>query len=135
MSSEDAQNFVNRIFREESLRNELNERIEVQSSSGDTEPSELKEIMGEIVPEYAAEYGYDFTSQEGFDALEELQETMQVDEELSEAELEQVAGGKSQEGKLMIGISVVSLGAGCGIVSIYEGDSGSDEMNCADAFK
>lgn len=128
---EDAKKFVKDMFRNDSMREALTNRLDV-SEQDELEPDDLRKTMAEHVPQFAEEQGYDFTAEEGFEALESTIAKMES-EELSDAELEQVAGGKSQWEKQRIGLSVGSVGVGCALVSVIAAGSAGGQ-SCEDEF-
>lgn len=89
MSTEHAEEFIRSLMGDQDLLQELNERVDL---SGDVSEEERRAEMGEVVPEMAAEHGYEFTADEGFGALESLRGD--EGDALTDQELERVAGGK-----------------------------------------
>lgn len=116
MSSSDAKRFVNTIAEDEELLDQLEDELEI-SSEGNLDAESLRERVEEVVPEFAREHGYDFTAEEGFEALLELQGEAASDE-LSTEELEQVAGGKNGQQTGAAVNSTLTVGLGCAILSI-----------------
>lgn len=92
MSLEEAQRFINRIFTEESVRKEFERRLESLPDQ-DEKPGFDHEVVAQVAPDYASELGYEFTAEEGFEALRKVRNTEGSDQ-LSDEELEGVAGGK-----------------------------------------
>lgn len=108
MSTKDAEEFIRSVMSDSSLLKEVNERVEF-SQPGELSEEALREEMGQVVPGIAEEHGYDFTAEEGFEVLDNLRRDGDSDS-LSDAELEQVAGGKDGE---EVALSVFSAGFGC----------------------
>lgn len=121
MSETQARAFIKELLQNDELFAALKENIDL-SDEEDPDPETVRERMADVVPGLASKYGYEFTADEGFEALEELGENLESGE-LSDEELEQVAGGKSQES--IIAGSALSAGIACGIRSII-GDVKSD---------
>ena len=80
---------------------------------------------------FAKEEGYDITFEEMQAFFKEL--TNKNKGELSDAELDMVAGGKGGVGKALIFVSVASLGLGCATVSACE-EIGAGSGACQDVF-
>ena len=85
-----ATEFVTKLYEDEGLRKSLSEKVGVSSidqiSTGD-------EVMGERVVEAAKEWGYSFSLTDMQSAYKSLLEQHMSAGELSESELETVAGG------------------------------------------
>jgi hypothetical protein len=95
---------------------------------------------GKKLAAFAKEAGFDVTLEEMQDFFRKLAEGKGG--ELSDAELDAVAGGKSSDGWIDIGCSVVSLGTACvaGSAARTVADGigraiGSPAGNCGDFFK
>lgn len=73
------------------------------------------------MPGFAAEHGYEFTAEEGFEALENLESRMSKSE-LTDEELENVAGGADKTAKdyKEIAVSAYTVFIGC-LVSVSQG--------------
>lgn len=127
MSINEARKFIRKLIREPGFREELEQRLPLDPS-GDPE-GEIRSAMAEVVPVLASEHGYDFTAEEGFDALETLRENFE-NEELSDDELERVAGGKDS---MKIVTSVISAGIICGAISATAATDDL-EADCGDAL-
>lgn len=130
MSYEQAEKFVRATMNDENLREELDDRL---GSLGELDVEEARDRLGDVVPDFAEEHGYDFTAEEGFEALEALGESLDS-EELSDEELEQVAGGKQGPTRAhAITLSVMTAGAYCAIesirVAVEEDHSCSDQLS------
>lgn len=96
MSLEAARNFVEMIHDDEALRRTLEDRLKISEE----DPEQLRRRLAEVVPVVGEKRGYDFTAEEGFEALEDFREAL-ADGELSDEDLQRVAGGKgSSEGNL-----------------------------------
>lgn len=114
MSETQARAFIKELLQNDELFAALKENIDL-SDEEDPDPETVRERMADVVPGLASKHGYEFTADEGFEALEELGENLESGE-LSDDELEQVAGGKSS-GAVIAG-SVLSAGLGCAVGSI-----------------
>lgn len=128
MSQDEARAFLKKLMKNEELYEELGDRHELDASEEPTEQM-VREEMARVVPGMAAEHGYDFTEEEGFEALNELVEEMN-NEELSDDELEKVAGGKSPGGKMAF--SLGTLGIGCAANSTQEKEGDPKQDWCVD---
>lgn len=128
MSFEDARAFVRGLVEDKSrverLRNRLTEDV---GNFDEWDEENLRERMAEVVPEFAEEHGYDFTAEEGFEALEKLRAEMESGE-LTDAELERVSGGDAKSEGEVRAISFTTIGIGCAVYSSEE--SGSDDLSC-----
>lgn len=127
MSQSDAKAFVKKLIGDEELRNRLNNEIP-DNHDDETTADDVRDLLARVVPDFAKERGYDFTAEEGFEALETIRNEIRSDE-LSNVELDQVAGGKSRLKKSQIAAGVtsaVSLGFGCVIKSIYDAADGRE---------
>lgn len=129
MSTSNAKPFIKALMTDGELLRELQERHDLDPSE-DPDEETIRGTMGNLVPELAAEHGYDFTAEEGFEALGEIQGSVEP-EELSDLELEQVAGGKSDSMKRKLGISIGTMGVGCAIESAHDASFGNAEQ-CMD---
>lgn len=90
--------------------------------------SNPKEVVATVI-KMADEKGYSFTEAEVKIFAEDLVATMPKNGELSDSELEIVAGGKSAQVKACWGLaSFVTMGLGCG-VSLLAQDVGKSEWN------
>lgn len=94
MSLEEAQRFINKIFTEESVRNEFERRLESLPDKDENSGFDHEDVA-EVAPDYASELGYEFTAEEGFEALRKVRNAEGSDQ-LSDEELEGVAGGKME---------------------------------------
>ena len=90
-----------------------------------------KEATGENLIRFAKNAGYDIDLNEMKDFFQELTESTQGN--LSEVELDMVAGGKSRDGVFLVVISVVSLGLYCSSKSIEL--ERANKGACSAAFK
>lgn len=84
---------------------------------------------------FAKEAGYEVSlleMQEFFRNLSEVQQTQEHYGELSDVELDQVAGGKSANGGLLIAASVLTLGTLCALISTGNAIAGT---SCDQAFQ
>ena len=92
---------------------------------------------GEKLTAFAKEIGYDVTLEEMQAFFKELAEKGKG--QLSEAELDMVAGGKSIGGIFTIIGSVVTIGASCAGIAMASADIESKtnrpESHCRDAYK
>lgn len=114
MSESEAREFLKTLITDDSLREELNNRLDIDSD-GPPDEDVVRDEMAEVVPGLAVEYGYEFTAEEGFEALDTVRDRMTSDE-LTDVELEQVAGGKGEtlvDGFVSI-VSTASFDAFCG---------------------
>lgn len=128
MSREEARQFVRKLLGDESLRERVEERLELEQSDPEVvDDEELRERLVRVVPEFAAEHGYDFTPEEGFEALEELRAEMESGE-LTDAELERVSGGDAKTKGELWAISFAGIGVGCAGYSIEE--PGTGDLSC-----
>ncbi len=75
-----------------------------------------EEATKEKLIAFAKEAGYDVTIEEVQAFFKELTESKEG--ELSDSELDHVAGGKSINGEISIGTSVLSLGVFCALASL-----------------
>ena len=93
-----------------------------------------KEATEEKLVAFAKDAGYVLTiaeMQEFFKQLEKKEEG-----ELSDLELDMVAGGKSNSGTAAVWMSVLTVGIGCAMLSIAAEVPGSGVWgNCADQFQ
>ena len=89
-----------------------------------------EEATKEKLTAFAKEAGYDVTIEELQAFFKELTESKEG--ELSDSELDHVAGGKTLSGKLNVGMSVLSLGIGCALLSLM---SITDSMNCTEFYQ
>lgn len=85
MSTEQAQSFIEELEDNKSLQNEVKSLIQ----SGNDSELEPEKIMQQII-DLASNHGYDFTAEDYKSAVSNRQEQ---EGELSDADLEQVAGG------------------------------------------
>jgi len=93
--------------------------------------NENKETVAEKLVEFAKESGYEAT-------IEELKAFLEREGELSDSELDMVAGGKSQNGRGNVIGSVFTLGITCAVGSVlFELDrvSGESIFGCKDHFQ
>lgn len=119
MSTEDARKFVRELMTNDALRGEVDERLDVESGDPDSTASgDLRAELARVIPGFARERGYDFTVEEGFEALRSIREE-QRDGELSDAELERVAGGKNTNHKRNA-VSMFSIGIACTVSAIQD---------------
>ena len=88
MSNEAAGQFLDRVESDEQLQEELAKVIESAESGGEGADREGATQLGQ-------KYGYDFTSDELWAEIKKRQEELQKTGELSDEELEAVAGGES----------------------------------------
>lgn len=118
MSYKQAKEFIQAISQSNELREELENRLD---SSGANEPEKVRQRLAEIAPSFGAEHGYEFTAEEGFEALENL-ESRFSESELSDEELENVAGGadKTAQDHKENAVSVFTVVIGC-LVSASKG--------------
>lgn len=113
MSREDAREFVRKLLEAETLRERIEERLELsESDSGTVDSGELRDRLARVVPEFAEERGYDFTADEGFEALRAIGENQQSTE-LSDAELEGVAGGAKEQNHKKNALSLFTIAVAC----------------------
>lgn len=124
MSASDARSFVKELMKDESLRGELNDRLDLTEDHNFDEEV-VREGMAEVVPDLAAEHGYDFTAEEGFEAFDVLRNEL-GGEELSDTELEQVAGGSDKGHD--VAVSIFSAGIACAVSSAQQGREGKECM-------
>lgn len=125
MSRDDAERFVKDVAETEELRKELAERLNF-SNNEDLSADAVRERMARVAPEFASEHGYEFTAEEGFHVIEEITEV--ESDELSDGELEEVAGGKPMDaGDVMAGIgtTIVTVAVGCLVSLGQEVENGS----------
>lgn len=113
MSQQEAEAFIKEVINDDSIREELDDRLGLES----VDKSDIRDRMGDVVPDFASEHGYDFTTEEGFEALETIHGKIQS-EKLSDDELEQVAGGESKTKNLRL--SIGTIGLGCAAASIED---------------
>lgn len=124
MSRADADEFVKVFLSEESLQDELNDRVEVEQTDVDEEG--FRNRVGNVLPSLGSEHGYDFTAEEALEVFEQIRRDVESNE-LSEEELEEVAGGLSDNGTITLGLSLGSLGFICAVLSFkYE----VEDHNC-----
>ena len=90
-----------------------------------------EEATKEKLIAFAKEAGYDVTAMEMQEFFKELAESKKG--ELSDVELDQVAGGKSSRGTAMVVGSVLSLGFGCAVASV--GANMTREGGCNELFQ
>lgn len=126
---EDAEKFVRNLYDNEDVREELNDALEL-SDDEEVGPEEIRRRMEDVIPAFASERGFDFTAEEGFEAVDTLSGQGESDE-LSDRELEQVAGGKSEASN--IATSVLTAGIGCAISSIV--GAAKDGQTCEGELK
>jgi predicted ribosomally synthesized peptide with nif11-like leader len=91
-----------------------------------------EEVTEEKLTTFAKEAGYDVTIEEMQEFFRGLAESKEGT--LSDAELDQVAGGKSLEGIITIVTSVISFGMTCGAVSAGAKMVNDDWRDCKNVF-
>jgi predicted ribosomally synthesized peptide with nif11-like leader len=106
MSIENAKAFYEKVRADQGLQQKIGER-----AKGD--PAEMETAIIKV----AEENGYPFTLEEMRTVLKETAEKALKSVELSDAELEVVAGGTKGA---WIGYSIVSFGTACAISAIWE---------------
>lgn len=112
MSQQQVKKFISDLNDNEELQQKLKDALDID---GDEE-TESNERMHEIVKQttaFATDQGYDFTADEYRAVL--TSKHVEAKGELSEEELEQVAGGMSDAG--IIAISAVTLTFGCRLMN------------------
>jgi predicted ribosomally synthesized peptide with nif11-like leader len=95
-----------------------------------------EEAAGEKLTAFAKEAGYEISLDEMKAFFTEL--SGKDKGELSDTELDMVAGGKSVEGIVHIASSVITVGIGCGFISVlHEGYHAINSINsdCKDSFE
>lgn len=85
MSTEQAQSFIEELEENESLQDEMRSLIQGGNNNG----LEAEKILQKII-DFASDHGYEFTAEDYKSAVNNRQEQ---EGELSDADLEQVAGG------------------------------------------
>lgn len=85
MSTDQAQSFIEELEKDESLQNEMKSFIQ----RGNDSELDAEEILQKII-NFASDHGYEFTAEDYKNAVGNRQEQ---ESELSDADLEQVAGG------------------------------------------
>lgn len=124
MSLDEAEQFIRDLMGDEELRRKFDERLGFDDPSEVPGEEVLRERMASVVPEFATEHGYEFDSEEGFQALDEVRVAVKSGE-LSDEELDHVAGGKPQNKKTAIGLtSASSAGIICGLVTAVDAAMG-----------
>jgi len=88
-------------------------------------------VTSEKLISFAKDVGYDITPDEMKDFFSKLAESKEG--QLTDAELDIVAGGKSDQGIMAIVASVFTLGIGCALGSIVQ--EIVDPTSCASAFE
>jgi predicted ribosomally synthesized peptide with nif11-like leader len=86
-----------------------------------------EEATKEKLVAFAKEAGFDVSYEEVYEYFKTLSE--KEEGELSDAELDSVAGGKSDGGTVNIVVSVVTLGIGCFALSVAMGSE------CGESFE
>lgn len=115
MSATQARAFITMLLQNDELFAELKRKVDL-SDEQEPDPDTVRRKMAEVVPGLAARHGYEFTADEGLEALDEIGSNLESGE-LSDDELEQVAGGKESRDGIIAG-SVLSAGLGCAVGSI-----------------
>ena len=87
----------------------------------------VKEATEAKLLSFAREAGHEVSLEEMRIFFEGM--ATQAGGELSDAELDQVAGGKSVNGSLKVVLSVVSVGVLCAVISIVEGTKGPEHCD------
>jgi len=110
--SQQVTQFLEELNSNEKLQQQLNEHLDIKS--GETEESDkLKEQILHQITDFAKDQGYDFSADEYQTTLKSMQE------ELSEEELEKIAGGGIFDG-IVATNSWLTDGVGCAIISAAE---------------
>lgn len=120
MSKQQAEAFVTKVLEDEELRDELDETLGFDDNQEEPSEEELRSRLAEIVPEVASDHGYEFTPEQGFEALATLLDD-RADSELTDEELEGVAGGRLKSSAEVDAMSVLSIGIGCIAYSAEKG--------------
>lgn len=107
MATASVQEFLDQVGKDQALQGELMKALESDNDR-------------EAVTALATSKGYEFSSEELWEEVQKRQSELQANGELSEEELEAVAGGITPTFAVLItvGASVASVGAGLAIPQI-----------------
>ena len=116
------QELYDKVAANQGLQNEFTEIM--KRAMADNAEEMQKEMLG-----FAKKQGYDVTLEEMTAFFEGM---AAAGNELSETELDAVAGGKSSIGEFSVVFSVFSLGVTCAVVSIY---AAAERSGCSETFE